>query len=321
MQWWNDFVTWLSSDDGWRVISGAILPFIAIVVAGLIASLIARASSKRLLEFQDRELKAAAVMALIGAGRKATVWSSLGGDEKQRVDGQLSESDIRIRLLPVNGTNAAADWAAHELATMKKNSANFSFQAEQTFVEYRDRLLEWQNKPKRARKLFAYDLEQWRYEDANADKTLVEKQQKWAANQVDGDATPATGATTTAMPVADVTPASAPVPAEETETVAVTKPATAPNPLTPSWTPPPAAAATETSEYTSPVPQTTSAFAMPAAEPERMPAPNFPVPLARQDTPAATTPVTDFSDEEYAPPVTAGTVRQRTDPEKTDDDN
>ena len=66
---------------------------------------------------------------------------------------------------------------------MKKNSANFSFQAEQTFVDYRDRLLEWQNKPKRARKLFAFDLEQWRFDDEAADKALLEKQQQWTAGQ------------------------------------------------------------------------------------------------------------------------------------------
>ncbi len=63
------------------------------------------------------------------------------------------------------GASQAADWAAHQLADMKKNSASFSFQAEQTFVDYRDRLLDWQLKPARARKLFASDLSQWRYED------------------------------------------------------------------------------------------------------------------------------------------------------------
>lgn len=183
MQWWNDFETWVASYNGWRVISTAVVPFVAIIIAGLLAAMIARGSAKRVLAYHDREAKSAAVMALIGVGRRATVWSSLGGDEKQRVDNQLSEADIRVRLLPVNGTNAAADWAAHELAGMKKNSASFSFQADQTFVEFRNRLLEWQAKPKRARKLFAFDLEQWRYDDDAVDKTLLEKQQKWSATQ------------------------------------------------------------------------------------------------------------------------------------------
>ena len=185
MQWWNELETWITSDAGWRVISTAVIPFVAILVAGLLGALIARSSAKRVVAHHDRESKAAAVIALIGVGRRATVWSSLGGEEKQRVDNQLSEADIRIRLLPVNGANSAADWAAHELAGMKKNSASYSFQADQSFTEYRDRLLEWQNKPKRARKLFAFDLEQWRYDDDALDKTLVEKQRKWSAGQAE----------------------------------------------------------------------------------------------------------------------------------------
>ena len=243
MQWWNDFMSWLTSDDGWRVVTTAIIPFLAILIAGLLAAVIARGSSRRILEFQDRELKAAAVLALIGAGRKATVWSSLGGDEKQRVDNQLSEADIRIRLLPVNGANAAGDWAAHELAAMKKNSASFSFQADQTFVDFRDRLLEWQNKPKRARKLFAYDLEQWRYEDEAVDKSLVQKQQEWAANQV--DETPLAASVASATAAAATTPATAPVASTAPVAPSTPEPAAAP-PVAPTASaaiPMPAAAA------------------------------------------------------------------------------
>jgi hypothetical protein len=188
MQWWNDFVTWFNSDEGWRVFSTVVLPFIAIVVAGVIAALIGRSATRGVIEHQDHELKAAAIMALIRAGRKTTIWSSLGADEKQHIESLVSEADIRVRLLPVTGASAAADWAAHELGAMKKNSATFSFQAEQTFVDYRNRLLEWQEKPKRARKLFAFDLEQWRYDDDSADKALVEKQQQWATTHVDAPA-------------------------------------------------------------------------------------------------------------------------------------
>lgn len=261
MQWWNDFMSWLSSDDGWRVISTAVIPFVAILVAGVLAALIARASSKRILAFQDREIKAAAVMALIGAGRKATVWSSLGGDEKQRVDNQLSEADIRIRLLPVNGANAAGDWAAHELAAMKKNSASFSFQAEQTFVEYRDRLLEWQNKPKRARKLFAYDLEQWRYEDEAVDKSLVQKQQEWAAKNVE-----------------DKEPVRAPAAPAPTETVA--------------------AAATSAAATPAAAPAASSAIPMPAAaEPIDEPAPAASPPVEHF---TATSAAADLEADDYA---------------------
>ena len=180
MTWWNDFVAWFNSADGSRVIYGAIIPFVAILIAGIVAAAIGRGSARRVLAHQDRELKGAAIMALIVVGRKAAIWSSLGADEKQHVDSLMSEADIRVRLLPVNGAGAAADWAAHELTAMKKNSASFSFQAEQTFFDYRDRLLDWQLRPNRARKLFASDLTQWRYEDDGSDKALVAQQQEWA---------------------------------------------------------------------------------------------------------------------------------------------
>jgi hypothetical protein len=290
MQWWNDFLTWLSSTEGRRVITTAVIPFVAIVVSGVIAALIARGTARRVLSHQDRELKAAAVTALIGAGRKATIWSSLGGEEKQRVDNQLSEADIRIRLLPVNGTNAAADWAAHELAAMKKNSANFSFQAEQTFVDYRDRLLEWQNKPKRARKLFAFDLEQWRFDDEAADKALQEKQQAWAAKQASdkaaADSARANETSTVAEPAAIEAPASAPV-------------------IRPAF----ATALPEARESRS------DTTVLPATVDEATPVSE---PTDTNSVDEVRPSETD-ADEAYAPPVTAGTVRRRTDPDSTPD--
>jgi hypothetical protein len=193
MAWWNDFVAWFNSANGSRVFLSAILPFVAIVVAGVVATLIGRGSARRVLDHKDRELKAAAITALIVVGRKASLWSSLGADEKQHVDSLMSEADIRIRLLPVSGASTAADWAAHQLADMKKNSASFSFQAEQTFVDYRDRLLDWQNKPGRAKKLFVSDLQQWRYE---GDAQPTASTQEWTPASI-GSSPTTTPQTTT----------------------------------------------------------------------------------------------------------------------------
>jgi hypothetical protein len=201
MAWWNDFVTWFNSASGQRVFLSAFLPFVAIIVAGIVAASIGRGIARRMIEHQDRELKGAAIIALIVVGRKASIWSSLGADEKQHVDSLMSEADIRVRLLPVSGANTAADWAAHQLTDMKKNSASFSFQAEQTFVDYRDRLLDWQNKPGRSKKLFASDLSQWRYED---ESPATAPSQEWKP----APAAPSTVTTATvAMPT---TPASTP---------------------------------------------------------------------------------------------------------------
>jgi hypothetical protein len=225
MAWWNDIVAWFNSATGSRILLSAILPFLAILVAGIVAAAIGRGSARRVLAHEDRELQGSAIIALIVVGRKASIWSSLGGDERQHVDSLMSEADIRVRLIPVAGAGQAADWAAHQLADMKKNSASFSFQADQTFVDYRDRLLDWQLKPNRARKLFASDLQQWRYED---ESPAVAAPKEWTPAPIES-----TAAATTATPADATQWAPAPVePAATTGTTNVVTPglATAPPP-------------------------------------------------------------------------------------------
>ena len=200
MDWWNEIQAWFTSASGSKIFLDAILPFVAIVLAGIIAAAIGRGTARRMVDLQDREHTGAAVVALVMVGRKAAIWSSLGADEKQHVDSLMSEADIRMRMLPVNGSSTAADWAAHELGVMKKNSASFSFQADQSFVDYRDRLLSWQARPRRARKLFSSDLDQWRYED-DSSATMVSQQQAWATDHVEPAPTtpPPSAATPTAV--------------------------------------------------------------------------------------------------------------------------
>jgi hypothetical protein len=307
MQWWNDFLTWLTSTEGRLVITTAVVPFVAILIAGIVAALIARAFSKRLLDHQDRELKAAAVTAIIGAGRKATSWSSLGGEEKQRMDNQLNEADIRLRLLPVNGASAAADWAAHELAGMKKNSANYSFQAEQTFVEYRNRLLEWQNKPKRARKLFAFDLEQWRFDDEAANKAAAEKQAQWAAKQASDKAAAAEASSTKPY-------AAAAIAAPATATAA---PADATPPLTSAAYTRPAqeedVVVAQVDEVVSDDSSSVDHTTTNEHDAESSDYDSTHYEGTRNDGEDVSTVATEV----YAPPVNAGSVRQRTDPDPT----
>jgi hypothetical protein len=183
-QWWNSIVSWITSEEGFRILSATVLPFLAILIAGILAALIARSAVKRMLRQHDRELQSSAVSALIGAGRKAAVWSSLPANEKEHVDTQASEAEVRVRLLPLSGATLAADWAVHQLREMKVNSASFSFQAEQTLEEYRDRLIEWQQQPKRAKRLFKEDLERWRFEQTQTSDPVVSRQQEWAASNV-----------------------------------------------------------------------------------------------------------------------------------------
>ncbi|HEY4268351.1 MAG TPA: hypothetical protein VGM94_09195 [Galbitalea sp.] len=316
MQWWNDIVSWFNSSEGTRVITTAILPFIAIVVAGLVAAWIASGFARRIIDHQDREIKAAAIMALIGAGRRAALWSSLGGDEKQHVDALISESDLRMRLLPVAGAIAAADWATHELNAMKKNSASFSFQAEQTFFDFRDRLLDWQARPRRAKKLFAFDLVQWQYDDDSASQSsLVAQQREWASDHVE----PPTGTTPTAATAATTTGASTQATAAPSTPSLASQLAAAPPPLIAK-----PASETEVVPATAATPLQPAAASTPVQH-ETGTAP-ISIPVATEspddddDDDAGAVDDGDDAESPYSPPVTAGTVRNRIAPERRLDD-
>lgn len=173
MNWGNDLLQWLASDDGWRVLSGAIIPAAAIVIAGTIAALMGRASTKRLITLHQRDALAAAIGAFLLAGRRAASWNSLGDVDRAQLDHLIAEAETRIRLLPIAGAGLAATWAAHELAAMKRDSAGFQFQAQQTLGEYRDRLVAWSEKPRTAKKLLGADLERWRFEVGEAAATAT----------------------------------------------------------------------------------------------------------------------------------------------------
>ena len=164
MDWENGFLQWLASDEGWRVLSGAVIPATAIVVAGVIAALIGRATTKRLITLQRRDALTAAIGGFLLAGRRAATWNMLGDVDRAQLDHLIAEAETRIRLLPIAGAALAASWASHELTAMKRDSAGFQFQAQQTLGEYRDRLVAWSEKPRSAKKLFSADLERWQFE-------------------------------------------------------------------------------------------------------------------------------------------------------------
>lgn len=207
MQWWNDLVDWFASDDGWRILSGAIIPFVAIVLAGILGAAIGRGGVKRLVGQRDRETRVAAVAALVTAGQNAVRWQSQGPDAREHAQQVATSADVAVRLLPVPGADLAADWAAHQLEAMRVNSANFGLPSDATLQEYQNRLVEWLRHPRQAKRLFANDLDRWDY-----DNVPVEELQR-----------PATPVTTTPDPVAAPAPAApgssypAPYPAGTTE--------------------------------------------------------------------------------------------------------
>lgn len=289
-QWWNDVLDWFSTEQGTGVLFGAIIPFVAIVVAGVVAALIGRGTVRRMLTLNDRENRIAAVSTMIGAARRAAVWNTLTEQERDHAAHVAAEADVRIRLMSTPGAGLAADWAAHELTEMRANSATFSFQAEQSLIDFRERLVAWQSKPSRAKKLFKNDLEAWAYDDAQKPSDLVSKQQAWAAAQVQTETGPITTSVPLTSPASSASPASA---------------STAPM----STAPMSAGAASTGAVATSRAPI--------VAEP------------ARSFTTATPSSGTDFDGDDdepqesvssYSPPVGAGTVTKRINPQPTDDD-
>lgn len=184
MQWWNDFVDWLTSPAARSAIFNAAVLAVAVILSGLIAAWIARGALKGLLSRTDRQQKASAIAALVDAATEASVWNSLTPAEQILSDRAVGQADIMVRLLPIKGAGVAANWAGHQLAEMKRASATFGYQLDPAIAEFRDRLIEWQNNPRRARKIFQSDLERWRFESSDGDRSsLLAQQDAWVAQQ------------------------------------------------------------------------------------------------------------------------------------------
>lgn len=198
MEWWSNFLTWSNTDGGAFVITGIAVPALAIIVAGLLASWIASGSIKRLLASRDRELKVAAIGALVDAAEQASVWNSLTPQEQVLSDRATGQADIQVRLLPIKGAAVAANWAAHSLAEMKRSSATFGYQVEPAVIQFRDQLVEWQHRPGRTRRSFQSDLDRWAAQGSDSERTLSEQQDAWVAQQhheqYAGQAAPSSGA-------------------------------------------------------------------------------------------------------------------------------
>lgn len=318
MQWGNDIIDWLASDEGERVLFGAIIPFLAIIVAALIGGAIGRGSTKRVIAQYNRDALTAAVQALVLAGRKAAGWNGLSTVERVQVDHLIGEAETRIRLLPVAGASLAASWAAHQLGDMKRNSAGFSFQAQQTLAEYRDRLIAWSEKPRSAKKLFGADIDRWKYETDADEQALVAEQARWESSRTSERESAAVGgpAPQQAAPAAAPAPAPAAGPAAAPAIVPAASPASsapAPNPA-----PAPTAAAAPVAHHDEP-PVTPPSASTPVVVGGSAPA--LTEPAEATPTQAYVVPPRQSDDEagEAPRPVSASEVRDRVAPFESDD--
>ncbi|MGW9185007.1 hypothetical protein [Agromyces sp. NPDC055661] len=183
MQWWNDLISWLTSSAARPTVYAGIVLFVAVLVAGLLASWIASMAIRRVVAQRDREAKNAAIAALIDAATEASVWNSLTPQEQVLADRAVGQADILVRLLPLRGADVAANWASHQLHELKRASATFGYQLDPAVVEFRDRMLEWQRRPSRTRKQFQNDLVRWRAQRQEPEQVAVEAQDTWVAGQ------------------------------------------------------------------------------------------------------------------------------------------
>jgi hypothetical protein len=202
MHWLTDFIAWYTSPAARPVIFTAAILAASVIVSGLIAASIAKSSIKGLLSRTDRAQKASAIAALVDAATEASVWNSLTPAEQVLSDRAVGQTDIMVRLLPIKGAGIAANWASHQLSELKRHSATFGYQLDPAIAEFRDRMIEWQNKPRRARKIFQDDLERWRYETNDTERTLLAQQDAWVAQQHHDQFAPAPAAGAPAAPAA-----------------------------------------------------------------------------------------------------------------------
>ena len=189
MQWWNNFVSWLTAVSNQPVVFGAVVLVVAIIVASVLSAWISRGAVRGLLDQRDRELKSAVIGTLVDAATEASVWNSLTPQEQVMADRAVGHADIQLRLMPIKGAGIAANWASHQLADLKRTSATFGYQLEPAVFEFRDRLVEWQNKPARARKIFQGDLDRWKLQNTSSEKSLLAEQDAWVAQQHHDDFT------------------------------------------------------------------------------------------------------------------------------------
>ena len=183
LEWWQALVKWLTSADGQKILVTVVLPAAAILVAGLLAALIARASSTRLMRHRDNSEKAAAIAGLLAVCRRVTIWASLGSAERDHLDYQITESTVRLRLLPITGADLAAEWSQLMVSAMKRNSAALIDDAEKGLADLENGLILWYRRPGAAKKQFKTEIDYLRMDSGSLDRELISRQRQWQATQ------------------------------------------------------------------------------------------------------------------------------------------
>lgn len=163
VEWWGAYIDWATSAAGLTILTSAVIPFIAILSAGVFAAVIARGGMSRLAMQQERERKAAVIAAGLAAGRRAVEWGSITLGEQNQIDRELAESFAHLRLIPAPGADLAAEWAHLKTRIIKQKAIASAVAAEAELRGLEDWLVLWHRRPRSAARHFAEDLETLRY--------------------------------------------------------------------------------------------------------------------------------------------------------------
>jgi len=163
LDWWNAYLDWAMSADGKAILTTAVIPFVAILIAGLIGALLARGGISRLTMRQDREQRSAVIASALATIRRSGAWAQLSISEQDHLDHTVAESLAHIRMLPAPGADLAGEWSLLKSRIVKQKSMSGAGAAEQEIRDLEDWLILWHRHPRRAAKHFADDLETLRY--------------------------------------------------------------------------------------------------------------------------------------------------------------
>ena len=163
LDWWNAYLDWAMSADGEAILTTAVIPFVAVLIAGLIAALAARSGISRLVTRQDRDQRAAVIASALSAFRRTGSWAQLSLTEQDHLDYRVSEALAHIRMIPMEGSELAGEWATLKARIVKQKSLAGIGASESDIRDLEDWLILWHRHPRKATKHFAQDLETLRY--------------------------------------------------------------------------------------------------------------------------------------------------------------
>lgn len=158
----TDVASWISDPDNFGVLVSIASTLVALILGLIIGGIVVSNHAGKQQRTMDEHAKSVVIADVLDCTNEVSVWGQLSPAGQAASDRAVARADIRLRVLPVQGAGALADWAGHQLNEIKRNSTTGA--PLQTVVDqFRDRLVLWLYNPKRAAKQCARDLERWAF--------------------------------------------------------------------------------------------------------------------------------------------------------------